>query len=336
VQIGLNWTSYSFETWNAASGWLAQAVIFSIAYAGFQRERELKRLQRIAVWFGGAYSLLALLQWYSGRGMVLWIAETAYKSEGAGTFSNRGHYAAFIELLLPIALAAAIERKRSVVLPSVCAGLMFASVLACGSRAGTLLVCLEALIFLAVAGFRRNYVAAGVVAASLLVCTAIGGSTYVQKRFAGSDLFAARQEMLTSTLAMIEQRPVTGFGLGTWPTVYPAFAVFDPPGTYMNHAHNDWAEWAAEGGLPFAAVLAAFLLAAASGVRRNLWTIGILAVFAHGLIDFPLHKPAIVSAVFFLTGVSMGARKISAKSAAEESRSCEPKPLSLRPHLQSL
>ena len=45
-----------------------------------------------------------------------------------------------------------------------------------------------------------------------------------------------------------------GFGLGTFETVYPHFALFDI-GLIVNHAHNDWLEWAAEGGVPLALAL---------------------------------------------------------------------------------
>jgi O-antigen ligase len=309
VQIALNWTIYPFATWNSVSAWLTLGVIFTAAYAGFQKDGEMDRLKSTAIWFGGAYSLLALLQWYTGGGTILWIIQTSYPSDVAGTFGNRDHYAAFIELLLPIALAAAVGRNRSPILPIACAGVMFASVVACGSRAGTLIVCVEALVFLMAAcvGQRRNYRAAGLLAASLVVCTLIGGWSYVWERFAGGNLFAYRREMLIATIDMIGARPLTGFGLGTWPSVYPAFTVFDPPGVYMNHAHNDWAEWTADGGVPLLGMLASFACAAALRVRKRLWTLGISAVLAHALVDFPLHKPAILGALFFLAGAAFAA-----------------------------
>src|SRR5208283_1657388 len=148
LQITLNWTVYPYETWNSVTAWLARAAIFSAAYAGFREGRERERLKSIMVVFGGAFSMLVLLQWYTGGGTIFWIIETPYKSEVAGTFANHDQYAAFMELLLPVALAASISRTRSLVLPAACGGLMFASVIASASRAGAAIVCLEALIFL--------------------------------------------------------------------------------------------------------------------------------------------------------------------------------------------
>ena len=310
LQVTLHWTVYPYETWNSVTDWLARAAIFSAAYAGFREGRQRERLKSVIVLFGGAFSLLVLLQWYTGGGTVFWIIETQYKSEVAGTFANHDQYAAFMELLLPVALAASLSRKRSPLLPAACAGLMFASVIASASRAGTLIVCGEALIFLVAASFsRRNYRAAGLVAASLILCTLLGGWSYVWERFSYSDPFEYRREMLTATIAMIRARPLTGFGLGAWPSVYPAFAVFDPPGVYMNHAHNDWAEWTAEGGLPLLTLLAIFGCALALRTRKHLWTLGVPAVLAHALLDFPLHKAAIVCALFFLAGASVSQRR---------------------------
>lgn len=327
AQAFLRWTVYPFETWNSVTAWLARAAVFSAAYAGFQRPENRDRLKSVIVWFGGAFSLLALLQWYTSAGKVFWSFETAYRAEAAGTFANRDQYAAFIELLLPIALAASIRQRRWLLVPAACAGLMFASVVASASRAGTIIVCTEALVFLvaAVVGHRRNYRAAGLIAASLALCTLVGGWTCVWERFSADDPFAYRREMLTASLDMIRSRPLTGFGLGTWPAVYPAFAVFDPPGIYMNHAHNDWAEWTAEGGLPLLAILAVFACVAALQLRRDLWALGIPAVLVHALVDFPLQKPALACAVFFLAGVSLsGAVRISASAGC---RSCEsPRP----------
>ncbi len=310
LQISLNWSVYPYETWNSVTTWLARAAIYSAAYAGFREDRQRERLRSIVVIFGGAFSLLVLLQWYTGGGTIFWMIDTQYKSEVAGTFANHDQYAAFMELLLPVALAGSLSRKRSPILAAACAGLMFASVIASASRAGTAIVCVEALIFLVAASLvRRNHRAAGLIAVSLILCTLLGGWSYVWERFSHPDPFEYRREMLTSTIAMIRVRPLTGFGLGAWPGVYPAFAVFDPPGIYMNHAHNDWAEWTADGGLPFLGLLAIFGCALALRTRRNLWALGVPAVLAHALLDFPLHKSAIACALFFFAGVSLSCQR---------------------------
>jgi O-antigen ligase len=209
---------------------------------------------------------------------------------------------------------------------------MFASVVASASRAGTVVVCVEAAIFVIAAAVsrRHNYRAAGLIFASLLVCTLVAGWTSVWERFLIPDLFAVRRELFAATVEMIRAKPLTGFGLGAWPSVYPAFATIDPPGVFMNHAHNDWAEWTAEGGLPFVTLLMVFACAMTMRLRENLWALGIPAVLAHAFVDFPLQKPALACAVFWMAGVAVASALRSASrlaKAAVEPGSCERLPL---------
>ena len=70
----------------------------------------------------------------------------------------------------------------------------------------------------------------------------------------------------------------------------------------MNHAHNDWAEWAAEGGLPFTALVLVLALWSVPKAARSIWGLGIISVFLHSLVDFHLQKPAIAAWMFVLLG----------------------------------
>jgi hypothetical protein len=111
-----------------------------------------------------------------------------------------------------------------------------------------------------------------------------------------------RMYFARSTLQMIEAKPVTGFGLGTWGTIYPSFQRVDP-GLDVDHAHNDWLEWAAEGGLPFAGLMLVLMgWCAICAFRQPEW-LGLVAVFVHCLLDFPLHKPIMAGVQFTLIGV---------------------------------
>ena len=306
AQVAGGWTVSSYETWNAASGWLALAAVFSLAYAGFQDQQRREACLSGIVWFGGAYALLGLLSWYTGDGSILWFFQSGYTNEVAATFGNRDQFAVLIEILFPFALAMVLSRPKLAIPAAVCAGVMFASVVASASRAGVAIVTVEALVFVAAACSQRraNYRAAALVVAAVVVWTTVGGWSYVVERFSEGDPFAYRREMLIATIDMIRSRPLTGFGLGTWPAVYPQFAVFDPPGIYMNHAHNDWAEWAADGGVPMVTLLGVLAVAAVLLARRRLWAVGVSAAFAHALVDFPLHKAALACALMFVVGLA--------------------------------
>jgi O-antigen ligase len=121
-------------------------------------------------------------------------------------------------------------------------------------------------------------------------------------RLSRPDPYAGRREMLDSTLDMIRDRPWTGFGLGTWSTAYPRYARYDD-GLSANHAHNDWAQWTAEGGFPFLALLVSIAVWSVRPALRSRWGIGVIAVFLHCLVDYPLQKPALAAFFFTLLAV---------------------------------
>jgi len=84
--------------------------------------------------------------------------------------------------------------------------------------------------------------------------------------------YVTRQEFLQAAADMAKNRPLTGYGLGTFPLVYPRYAIIDPSlYLYVNHAHNDWAEFAADGGIPFLLLVLIPFAAVLPAVIRNPW-----------------------------------------------------------------
>jgi hypothetical protein len=71
----------------------------------------------------------------------------------------------------------------------------------------------------------------------------------------------------------------------------------------IEHAHNDWLEWAAEGGLGFTAIWV-WILTRTLSKARQLWMIGIAAVFAHAIVDFPTARTGISAWLFLLIGMA--------------------------------
>src|SRR5262249_43480254 len=114
---------------------------------------------------------------------------------------------------------------------------------------------------------------------------------------------------------MIARRPWTGYGLGTWSVVYPEFATFDT-GLAVDHAHNDWAEWTAEGGIPVLAAMAALAILTFRRALDSRWSLGVHAVLIHSAVDFPLQIPALAFLLFTMLGVliRVHSRSFAAKS----------------------
>ncbi len=308
VQIALRWTVSPFETWNAICTWLSRAAFFYLAFATLKAAKLRSSILSLVLGFGTLLGIIGMIQWPTSKGKVLWLIPTAYQDEVFGTFLNRDHYAVFAELILPIALTRAL--MSDIRWPfSLATGVIYASVVESGSRAGTAIVSIETLIIMGIVLHRKanEYRWVLSAAAIMTMCSIAAGWQYVWFRFHSTNLFAFRREMALASIQMIHTRPFIGFGLGTWPMVYPAFAFFDPPGFYMNHAHNDWLELIAEGGLVVAMTILAIGCESIFLSRTSLWAIGIPAALMHALVDFPLQKPAIATLMFFLLGAAAAA-----------------------------
>jgi O-antigen ligase len=224
-----------------------------------------------------------------------------------GPFVYHNQFAAFVELVFPLAMVASLRDRGRALIYAGMAGALYASVIASASRAGIALVTLELIAILSIALARRLISAktAGLVTVcfvAFVVCFgAIVGWQTLWDRMRQPDLYKTRQELLRSSLDMVKERPGMGFGLGTWPTAYPAYAYSDD-GLFTNQAHNDWAQWAAEGGLPFFFLMLSIAVWSVRPAVDSLWAIGILAVFLHCLVDYPIQRPALGGLFFVLLG----------------------------------
>ena len=247
------------------------------------------------LWFGFVLSVIATLQVFSSHGKVFWLFPSGYSDYVMGPFPSRNHYAAFMEAILPMALSRALQSEKDSLLYSGMAAAMYASIIASASRAGTLLATGEivAVVLLLWAGGRTRGSAVGIsllrILAAFAVFTGVAGWQSVWQRFWVPDPVPVRPELAISTIRMITAHPWSGVGLGTWSTVYPHYAIVDV-GAFANQAHNDWLQWAAEGGVPFGLVMASLFFWCLPRVRYNVWGLGVVAVFLHALVDYPFSR----------------------------------------------
>lgn len=296
-------TENSLGTRYAMLAWAAHASLLFLALQLFRDSMLRARLLRWLFYFGFAVSVIAAAQMSTSHGQVFWLFPTGYPDLVMGPFVSPNLFAAFIELLLPIGLWSVFTDRSKWMHAAMCA-VMFAAVVAGASRAGFALLTAEVLAsFLLARQYgllrTRSLAISGLllVAFSAALISILGGTT-VLRRLQESDPYGRRREMIRSSIDMTRERPWSGFGLGAWATVYPRFAYYDD-GTVTRHAHNDWVEWAAEGGVP---LLAMMLVLAAITVRpavRSIWGLGIVAVWLHCLVDSPLQN-AVIAAWFFL------------------------------------
>jgi O-antigen ligase len=132
--------------------------------------------------------------------------------------------------------------------------------------------------------------------------TIVVGWERVWSRFQLNDAFQTRGEFERAAVDMAEHRPLTGYGLDTFPEVYQRYAIRDMP-YYANHAHNDWAEFAADGGIPFLLlVLIPFAFMVPAAIRHP-WGLGLIAVMLHACVDFPFPRAAVSCWMFAILGM---------------------------------
>lgn len=319
IQLMSGQTAYRWATWNAVLNWATDLVIFLLALQILMRRQVRHLFLRSLVWFGAAIAVIATLQTFTSEGKIFWMFPSGYSDLVLGPFVSRNQYAAFMEMILPITLWQALHAGRKAFGYCFMASLMVASVIASQSRAGSVLIVAEVgAVFLAaylrgILAGRAALTFAAQFACMAVVFTAVVGWEELWHRFQQPDPYAVRREMLLSSIDMLRERPWTGFGLGTWPTVYPKYAYYDN-GTFANQAHNDWAQWAVEGGIPLLLMMSSVAVLSFRRAVRSLWGIGLISVLLHCWVDYPMQQRPVLSAWFF---VMLGALASSAPQKQE-------------------
>jgi O-antigen ligase len=319
VQLAFGATVDGYATLDASLRMAAFAATFVASAALFSTAQLVDDLLAALSRFGFVIAILGVLAYYTSPGKILWIFPSPYPDTW-GFFLSRNNFAQFLELALPPALWRARFGTTSGIL---IAAVILAGGIASASRAGAILLLLETLVCMILlrrvsSDVYRGYMSRRSLwtfAATSLTFAAIAGASQLWSRLHAPDPFEYRREFAHSTLAMIAERPWRGFGLGTFAVVYPAFAEFDP-GAAVAHAHNDWLEWSAEGGVPFAATWFLLAIALLRPAVRSVWGIGLVAVLLHALVDFPFARFGIGVWFFMLAGASSVKRIVPAVAKA--------------------
>ena len=312
LQLLTGSTSSTSETRSAILRLGALVAVYILAFRLSNQESARRVFLNGFVWFATASAVLCLTQLFTSNGQVLWLFDTGYP-DVYGTFPYYNNYAQFVELALPIALWRALTDRRHAWAYAVAGGTLYASAIGCASRAGSILATLEliAILLVGLVHFRGSrseerprlgIATLAIVPVIAIAFTAVVGWDRVWQRFFVNDPYVVRREFLIAATSMVKQRPWIGFGLDTFPEVYQRYAIKDFP-FYANHAHNDWAEAAAEGGLPFLAILFIPFAIAVPKAIRHPWALGLAAVMFHACVDYPFARPAVSGWMFALLGL---------------------------------
>lgn len=326
VQLATGRSAYRYETSSKALLYCAYGMLCFLVVQCVRRASQAKKLALILSIYGFSVALFALIQSLAPNGKIYWLREAHLGGWIYGPYVNHNHYAGLMEMLVPIPLVFCFTRyaygvRRTIA--GVGAAVMASTVFLSGSRGGMLALAFEMTFFSAVLMTRRKRSKAIIVGGVFLLIvfgllTWVGGGELANRM--ASIRTEAKAEMSggmrlaidRDSLHMFLKKPVLGWGLGTFPIVYPQFRSFYT-NFFVNEAHNDYLQLLVEmGALGFATMLW-FLVALYRNSLKKLhdWPIningavtlaallGCTGILVHSFVDFNLHVPG-NAALFFV------------------------------------
>jgi O-antigen ligase len=272
--------------------------------------------------FGFLVAIFGILQQLTFNGRLYWFREMRFGGIPFGPYVNRNHFAAFAELVIPIALVPLVlgkVRKERWFVVGIFALLPIGALFLSASRGGIVSFGVQLGVLVLIMMLRRvggkHVLAGGLILLLAFLLVSWLGVRQILDRFSSLQSLEVttgkRASMRQDTWRIFLDHPWTGTGLGTIETVFPAYeTLYD--GKIVNHSHNDYLEAMAETGVAGAACCACFLgllfylslrqllqldkpFAAALHVSGLVACVGFLV---HSLVDFNLHIPA--NALLFL------------------------------------
>jgi O-antigen ligase len=340
AQIVLRTSAYGYVTNYEALQYVSYGIVLLIAGECVREEDARKTFALALIGFGALYAFFALAQELIPNGRIFWLHRPRFNGGIYGSYVNHNHYAGLMEMLVPMPLVVSMGHllrggKRALV--AFCAVLMASTIFLSRSRGGMIAFVLEVVLFAVLTLLqRRNFrVALGLVAVCVLVLAFLGfiGKGQVLGRLGDLDP-GIRLNITKDCLRMFSHRPVWGWGLGTFPTVYPSYRSFYT-NLFINEAHNDYAQLLVETGLLGFGLMLWFLIC----LYRYRWTtsrrwefkwdgalslaalLGCSGILFHSFVDFNLQIPANTALFYVLCALAASNREENCSSANQQRES---------------
>jgi O-antigen ligase len=316
---------------------LACFVAFYFTQIVGRDRRRKKFFVASLVALGTFEAFYGMVQYLSGWQQIFTYMKKFDLEEATGTYINRNHYAGFLEMILPFSLAlvfyeyaklrggpgtrmtfrklAAKPALQRLILLLCVAVILCAALAFSRSRMGILAAASSVLVICALIAISRFHGRMSSLLAATFIVLSIGLAVWVGpgpivSRFQNvNDEYSftgqSRVSIWRDALPLIQHHPWLGTGLGTFPIAYTSEQTAFL-GQFVNHAHNDYLEFASDLGIPAAFILfAAIVLVLAHAVRTFLMgdrdfervvalgCVGsIVAILLHSFADFNLYIPA--------------------------------------------
>ena len=324
AQLAFRRSAYWYVTKYEVLQYISYGIVMLIGAECARDEGARKIFAWVMMGFGGCYAFFALAQELTSNGKIFWIHSLKFHGAIYGSYVNHNHYAGLMEMLVPIPFVVSMGHlfrggKRALI--GSCAVLMAVTIFLSGSRGGMLAFAFEMVLFAALTwGKRRNpRIALGAMVVCILILALLiflGEGGRVLGRL-GDLSPGIRLNITKDSLRMFLNRPVLGWGLGTFPTVYPSYRSFYT-NLFVNEAHNDYAQLLVETGLLGFGLMLLFLgrlywygLSTSrrwefqwDGALSLAALLGCTGILLHSFVDFNLQIPANAAMFYVLCGLA--------------------------------
>ena len=328
-------TAYRVVTYTHLLLYASYGMLIFVVTQTLRRSSQFELLAKVATAYGAVVASFAVLQGLAPNGKLYWIRALEQGGSIYGPYVNRNHYAGLMEMLTPFPLVLAATRmtdgNRKIAVAGI-AALMAASIFLSGSRGG-MVAFVAQMIVLGVllirkrdSGWKQPLMLGGFLAVVIVFLVWMGGNELTRRL--ASIHSEAREEISGGVrvsidrdcLRMLIRRPLLGWGLGTFPIVYPEFRSFYTT-FFVNQAHNDYLQLLVETGVAGFSIAVWFLVLVFRRAARKLknWTenasgtmtvaalLGCIGILVHSLLDFNLQIPANAALFYVLCALAASA-----------------------------
>ncbi len=311
--------------------------------------------------FGGLLAFSSILQFYLTTDMALWFRHAPINSIVVGPYVNHNHYAGLMEMMFPMVLGLFLfyrprihntsllkgiaeifsqEKANIHILIGTSALLIVVSIFVSLSRGAMISTVVSLLVFTGFLLQRRISRGNTLLIMGMIILAALSigwfGWEQILERFARLKnahgiIYESRLDFWKDTWALIQDFAFTGSGMGAFSHVYPLYRTIISD-RFLTHAHNDYLELLAEGGV-IGFFLAGLFLAViffktyrVFKQRRDAFSIylyigsmsALVAILVHSGTDFNLHIGANGLWFFFAAGMLVASAHTSQRQDSRE------------------
>lgn len=334
------------------------AVVFLVMANALRSWDQVKRATSIIFIMGFILAVVSIIHKLTGSDKLLWFRVQDSGGQSFGPFTNRNHYALYMNLIFSAGLALFLlevkgasrrwytDWREKVALLSTSFAAQFAllvfmlaivggSICFSLSRGGVASI-LAAIgitgLLLAVRSKSKSRIGWQIIAAIII----LGGGAM----FLGWEPIVSRMSSITNEIQdplrngrvlttidaarMFSYFPIAGSGMGTFERVFPAYQTETSLYGRFRHAHNDWIQLMAEGGIIgtflFMLFILFFIRSVSGGYYGTSTTnrrfgiallTGIIAVAFHSTVEYGLHKPANAILLSGICGLMLSAFRMT-------------------------